>query len=403
MMDIDCGWRMTSSAPIGQLTRGNKMISQGVATTSSNLDKKPEERANGIDVTDVEVRFANGYFGLKKTSLIIEPGSFCTLLGPSGSGKTTLLRTIAGLLTPNSGSIAIGAKDVTRLPVQARNIGFVFQNYALFPHMNVAQNIEYPLKLHKWSQADRQRRVKEILDLIELPHAADRAVGELSGGQQQRVAIGRALVYRPALLLLDEPMGALDRRLRQQLGADLREIQQRTGITTVYVTHDQEEAFILSDMVAIMDGGEILQYDTPAELYFRPNSRFAARFLGEANLIDVLSLERGADGRTLVRTSLGSVSLSLPRSILKQNSSLSMVLRPEDIILLSSNTVDETHAPPVKVHIEKELFLGSRCIVTVSDQSGATYLVECAKSQIPTSGGEIWLTWKVSSTVLVDH
>lgn len=379
------------------------MIRQDVAATSSNLERSQEGRANGIDVKGVEVQFANGYFGLKKTSLVIEPGSFCTLLGPSGSGKTTLLRTIAGLLTPSSGAIAIGTKDVTRLPVQARNIGFVFQNYALFPHMTVAQNIEYPLKLHKWTQAERLARVQEILELIELPHAGDRAVGELSGGQQQRVAIGRALVYRPALLLLDEPMGALDRRLRQQLGADLREIQQRTGITTVYVTHDQEEAFILSDKVAIMDGGEILQYDTPAELYFRPHSRFVARFLGEANLVEVLSLDRGVDATALVRTSLGSISLALPRSALRHGSSLSMVLRPEDMILLDSNAPDNKHAPPIRVHIEKVLFLGSRCIVTVSDQSGGTLLVECSKSQIPPSGGEVWLTWNLASTVLVDR
>lgn len=379
------------------------MIGQDVATTSSNSEKTQEARANGIDVRDVEVRFANGYFGLQRTSLVIEPGSFCTLLGPSGSGKTTLLRTIAGLLTPSSGAIAIGEKDVTRLPVQARNIGFVFQNYALFPHMSVAQNIEYPLKLHKWTQADRQRRVQEVLELIELPLAGDRAVGELSGGQQQRVAIGRALVYRPGLLLLDEPMGALDRRLRQQLGADLREIQQRTGITTVYVTHDQEEAFILSDKVAIMDGGEILQYDTPAELYFRPNSRFVARFLGEANLIDVLGFDRGTDAATLVRTSLGSVSLSLPPSILRHDSSLSIVLRPEDMILLNSDNADQKYAAPIRVHIEKVLFLGSRCIVTVSDQSGGTLLVECSKAQVPASGGQVWLTWNLASAVLVDR
>lgn len=379
------------------------MISQDATTTKSRSEKNEAERANGIEVRDVEIRFANGYFGLKKTALSIEPGSFCTLLGPSGSGKTTLLRTIAGLLTPSSGVIMIGAKDVTRLPVQARNIGFVFQNYALFPHMTVAQNIEYPLKLHKWPQTDRRRRVHEILELIELPNAGDRAVGELSGGQQQRVAIGRALVYRPALLLLDEPMGALDRRLRQQLGADLREIQQRTGITAVYVTHDQEEAFILSDKVAIMDGGEILQYDTPSELYFRPKSRFVARFLGEANLIDVTSLEQGGDGRTLIRTGRATFSLPLPRAILKQHSSLSIVLRPEDLILLGSDTVDEMQAPAIPVRIEKELFLGSRCIVTVSDNSGATYLVECSKSQIPASGAEVWLTWNPASMVLVDH
>jgi putative spermidine/putrescine transport system ATP-binding protein len=364
---------------------------------------RQSNRANGIEVEGVEVRFANGFYGLKQSSLLIEPGSFCTLLGPSGSGKTTLLRTIAGLLTPNSGSITIGANDVTRLPVQARNIGFVFQNYALFPHMSVEQNIDYPLKLHKWSPAEREERVREILELIELPHVANRAVGELSGGQQQRVAIGRALVYHPALLLLDEPMGALDRRLRQQLGADLREIQQRTGITTVYVTHDQEEAFILSDKVAIMDGGEILQYDTPSELYFRPKSRFVAQFLGEANIVEVESIRSTLNDGATAKTRLGDLRFNGPRSQVLPRSSYSVVLRPEELVLQTSNQADHGQASPIPVTIVKELFLGSRCLVTVNDASGGTLLVECTKSQIPPQGSDLWLTWKTASAVLIDR
>jgi len=379
------------------------MKTQRVKVARSGADESQSDRANGIDVRDVEVRFANGFYGLKQSCLTIEPGSFCTLLGPSGSGKTTLLRTIAGLLTPSSGKISIGFNDVTNLPVQARNIGFVFQNYALFPHMTVAQNIEYPLKLRKWPQEDRRRRVHEILGLIELPHVADRAVGELSGGQQQRVAIGRALVYHPALLLLDEPMGALDRRLRQQLGADLREIQQRTGITTVYVTHDQEEAFILSDKVAIMDGGEILQYDTPSELYFRPNSRFVARFLGEANIVEVERLETAPEGRVSAKTRIGSILLSSSDFQLRQSASHSIVLRPEDLILKTSNQASPDQAPPIPIKIVKELFLGSRCLVTVSDSSGDTLLVECTKSQIPPQGSDAWLTWNLASAVLIDR
>ena len=360
--------------------------------------------ANGVDVNAVEVRFPNGYYGLKQTSLTIPPGTFCTLLGPSGSGKTTLLRAIAGLITPTSGAISIGNREVTSLPVQSRNIGFVFQNYALFPHMTVAQNIEYPLKLHKWSQAQRNDRVKEILELIELPHAAERAVGELSGGQQQRVAIGRAIAYRPSLLLLDEPMGALDRRLRQQLGAQLREIQQRTGITTVYVTHDQEEAFILSDKIAIMDGGEILQYDTPADLYFRPNSRFVARFLGEANLIKVGEIAEVAEAVSTAKTSFGKIPL-LPGRVPDAQScgALSLVLRPEDLMFSTSSEVGFDMVPPVAVTIEKELFLGSRCLVTVSNSQGEALLVECAKSDVPPINAKAWLTWKRSSAVLIDR
>ncbi|WP_051441060.1 putative spermidine/putrescine transport system ATP-binding protein (plasmid) [Ensifer sp. WSM1721] len=375
------------------------VVREGASSTDA-----PGDRANGIEVNAVEVRFPNGFYGLKQTSLNIPAGTFCTLLGPSGSGKTTLLRAIAGLITPSAGTITIGSREVTSLSVQARNIGFVFQNYALFPHMTVAQNIEYPLKLHKWPQVERQARTKEILELIELPHVAARAVGELSGGQQQRVAIGRALAYRPSLLLLDEPMGALDRRLRQQLGSDLREIQQRTGITTVYVTHDQEEAFILSDKIAIMDGGEILQYDTPAELYFRPNSRFVARFLGEANIVPIERLVPTAiDETRLAATPLGEIPVATSSKGVTSGEPLSIVLRPEDLFLVKDEPRNDDWSPAISVRIEKELFLGSRCLVTVSSQAGNTLLVECNKSDVPPCGTDAWVTWKRTSAVLINR
>jgi putative spermidine/putrescine transport system ATP-binding protein len=360
------------------------------------------EGANGIALDRLGVTFANAFVGLQPTSLHIPGGKFCTLLGPSGSGKTTLLRAIAGLVPPTSGRIVIGATDVTTLPVQARNIGFVFQNYALFPHMNVAQNIEYPLKLHGWSADERKARVAEILQLIEMPQVAMRAVGELSGGQQQRVAIGRALAYRPALLLLDEPMGALDRRLRQQLGADLREIQQRTGITAVYVTHDQEEAFILSDTIAVMAQGSILQHATPTELYFHPNSRFVAEFLGEANFVAVSGLERGTDGGLAGLTVYGAIPVTDGRGDPQAQTQLVAVLRPEDVVL-TDDRANTGFVPPIPVQIVKELFLGSRCRVTVRAPDGKEILVECAKAQVPAPGRPVCITWKLNAAVLVDR
>lgn len=359
---------------------------------------------NNISVEGVSLTFPNGYVGLKETNLEVSAGSFCTLLGPSGSGKTTLLRAIAGLTTPSSGRIMIGGKDVTALPVQARNIGFVFQNYALFPHMSVAENIGYPLKLHKWERADREARVDEILSLIELPHVADRAVGELSGGQQQRVAIGRALAYKPSLLLLDEPMGALDRRLRQQLGAQLREIQQRTGITAVYVTHDQEEAFILSDRIAIMERGEILQYASPADLYFRPNSRFVAEFLGEANLIavDAISAEAGDAKGLTAKTMLGPVPAVDGRAG-RTGGALSLVLRPEAIRLSSSKEAVAGHVPPIPVTLRHELFLGSRCLVTAEGPHQQKLLIECTKADLAQTSGQTWVSWPRNAAILVNH
>jgi putative spermidine/putrescine transport system ATP-binding protein len=361
------------------------------------------EAANGISLEGLGVTFANAFVGLQPTSLHIPGGKFCTLLGPSGSGKTTLLRAIAGLVPPTSGRIVIGETDVTTLPVQARNIGFVFQNYALFPHMNVAQNIEYPLKLHGWSADERRARVEEILQLIEMPQVATRAVGELSGGQQQRVAIGRALAYRPALLLLDEPMGALDRRLRQQLGADLREIQQRTGITAVYVTHDQEEAFILSDTIAVMAQGSILQHATPTELYFHPNSRFVAEFLGEANFVAVSGLERGANGGLAALTAYGAVPVTDGRGDSQAQPQLVAVLRPEDVVLTDESSANAGFVPPIPVQIVKELFLGSRCRVTVRAPDGKQILVECAKEQVPAQERQAYIKWKLNAAVLVDR
>lgn len=358
---------------------------------------KAAGKANSITIEGLALTFPNGFVGLKSTNLHIESGHFCTLLGPSGSGKTTLLRAIAGLIAPTAGHIVIGGTDVTALPVQSRNIGFVFQNYALFPHMNVAENINYPLKLHNWSTADREARVKEILDLIELPHAAQHSVGQLSGGQQQRVAIGRALAYRPSLLLLDEPMGALDRRLRQQLGADLRELQQRTGITAVYVTHDQEEGFILSDKIAVMSQGEILQYSTPGELYSRPHSRFVAEFLGEANIIDVRSIEGGSKALT----AYGPVAFSDKHERPTTGSRPALLVRPEDVSFVTNASAHAPSMPPLKVEVLRTLFLGSRCLVSVKAPDGKELIVECSKTDVPTPGTDVRISWDPSAAVLL--
>jgi putative spermidine/putrescine transport system ATP-binding protein len=356
----------------------------------------PRGKANSIEVKGLSLTFPNGFVGLKPTDLVIEGGQFCTLLGPSGSGKTTLLRAMAGLATPSAGSIAIGGRDVTDLPVQSRNIGFVFQNYALFPHMNVAENIAYPLKLHNWSAADRAARVKEILDLIELPHAAGSTVGQLSGGQQQRVAIGRALAYRPSLLLLDEPMGALDRRLRQQLGADLRDLQQRTGITAVYVTHDQEEAFILSDKIAVMSQGAILQYSTPDELYTRPQSRFVGKFLGEANFIEVDTVS--ADGKA--QTGYGALPFIGAGAV--ESGASALLIRPEDIRFTRQGSA-ATQEVAIPVRIARTQFLGSRRMVTVTTERGNEFSVECGKAEVPPAGTDVAITWDPSAAILLNR
>jgi ABC-type Fe3+/spermidine/putrescine transport system ATPase subunit len=222
---------------------------------------------------------------VKNVSLEIESGEFFVLLGASGSGKSTLLRLIAGLIALDGGRISLHGRDVTALPPQQRNTGFVFQNYSLFKHMNVAQNIEFGLDVRHIPRQERRQRVAELLKLIDLEGYERRMPSQLSGGQQQRVALARALAYQPEVLLLDEPFGALDARIRVQLRQNLRDIQKRLKITTILVTHDQEEAFELADRIGVIDGGELLEVGEPSALYRRPQNRFTATFLGSANLL----------------------------------------------------------------------------------------------------------------------
>jgi putative spermidine/putrescine transport system ATP-binding protein len=220
--------------------------------------------------------------------LSLEPGSFFALLGPSGSGKTTLLRLIGGYLAPMTGRISLAGHDVTALPPERRRVGMVFQNYALFPHLTARGNVAFGLEVRGVARAECRRRVDELLDLVGLvPDERDRRPGQLSGGQQQRVALARALAIEPALLLLDEPLSNLDRRLREQLRDELAALQRRTGVTTLLVTHDQEEALALADHVGILAHGRLVQIGTPRELYERPCCPFVASFLGEANLFTI--------------------------------------------------------------------------------------------------------------------
>ena len=217
-------------------------------------------------------------------SLEVRAGEFVTLLGPSGCGKTTTLRMIAGFVEPDAGEIRIGAIDVTRLPPNKRDIGMVFQSYGLFPHMTVEDNVAYGLRMRRVPVAERRRRVEEALGLVQLPGLAKRFPRQLSGGQQQRVALARAIVIRPSLLLLDEPLSNLDAKLREEMRWELRQLQRQLDITTVFVTHDQEEALAISDRIVVMNAGRIEQVGTPSAIYRQPRTLFVARFIGESNL-----------------------------------------------------------------------------------------------------------------------
>jgi len=303
-------------------------------------------------------------------SLTVEPGTVLTLLGPSGCGKTTLLRMIAGFAGPTSGRIVLGGADITELPANRRDIGVVFQNYALFPHLNVAENVGFGLKARKQADAEIAQQVERMLALVKLEGYADRYPAQLSGGQQQRAAVARALAIDPRLLLLDEPLSALDKNLRQIVQQELRQLQRRLGVTTIVVTHDQEEAFVLSDKVAVMNAGRILQVGAPQEIYDRPGTRFVAEFLGSGNLIPGKVIGSDASSAT-IRLSEGS-QIAV-RSSLPLGSDVDIFVRPEKLhfggpqseapeALRFEATLSEVREVGGRMEIEARLFDGSRVV-----------------------------------------
>lgn len=278
------------------------------------------------------------FYAAKEVTLKLKEGEFLTLLGPSGSGKTTTLKMVAGLEIPTDGRILIKGEDITYLPPDKRGLGMVFQNYALFPHMTIKENIMFPLKMKKknLSKAEMENLAMEYLRLVQLEHVADRKPSQLSGGQQQRIALARALVYSPPIVLMDEPLGALDKKLRGDMQLEIKRIQKKLNITTIYVTHDQEEALTMSDRIAIMNKGEIAMMGTPDEIYERPNSVFVADFIGESNLIPVSCQNIKKEQMVLkLNTKKESVFSFKPlNQILPEfNENTRFVIRPEKMIV----------------------------------------------------------------------
>lgn len=251
------------------------------AISHQSLKPKP---GTAVKLRELDVRYGNVQV-LQSVNLDITPGEMLVLLGASGSGKTTLLMSLAGFTHPHSGEILFDGQAVTSVPAYKRDIGIIFQNYALFPHMDVASNIAYPLRLRRFDRAAIETKVLSALDTVRLTGFGERRVEQLSGGQRQRVAVARALVFSPRILLLDEPLSALDKSLREEMQFELRRIHNETGATTVSVTHDQREALTMADRIAVMEGGKIVQIDTPKSLYQHPNSRFVAEFIGDSNII----------------------------------------------------------------------------------------------------------------------
>lgn len=305
---------------------------------------------------------------VQEMSLGILPGEFFTLLGPSGCGKTTTLRLIAGFEVPTSGEIFIQGQPVTKIPPYRRPVNTVFQNYALFPHLTVAQNVGFGLAVRRVPRAERERRVQEALELVRLPGMGDRKPSQLSGGQQQRVALARALINHPAVLLLDEPLGALDLKLRKAMQIELKHLQEQVGITFIYVTHDQEEALTMSDRIAVMNEGVILQVGDPVTIYEKPATRFVADFIGETNFLDG-TVETVDGDMVQVSVSGERASAQVGDHRLVPGQSVILTVRPEKLVLsLSGETTGEALTGTVR----EVVYIGTDTRYIVELASGET-------------------------------
>jgi putative spermidine/putrescine transport system ATP-binding protein len=289
-----------------------------------------------LDVREVEKRYGDTV-ALHPTSISVQKGEFLTLLGPSGSGKSTLLSLISGLSEPDGGAVLIDGTDVTYGAPNERGIGMVFQNYALFPHLTVAENVAFPLRLRRIDTTRRAAMVERALKMVDLPHLSHRFPRELSGGQQQRIALARCIVYEPSIILMDEPLGALDKRMRDQMQFEIRRIHRELGATILYVTHDQEEAMTMSDRICLMRAGRIEQIGTPDDLYFRPQTAFVADFVGESNLFDgVVSSVAGNEVSVTWRDMPGTAIGRGNGARYAVGDPVHVMVRPQNMVLQSS-------------------------------------------------------------------
>src|SRR6516225_9289559 len=337
-------------------------------------------------------------------TLSIAPGEFFSLLGPSGSGKTTTLMMVAGFVQPDGGAVLLDGEDLAAVPPQKRGFGMVFQNYAIFPHLSVFENIAFPLRARRWANDAVAERVRWALELVRLGRFGDRHAHQLSGGQQQRVALARAIVFHPAVVLMDEPLGALDKNLRFEMQVEIKEIQQRLGMTVLYVTHDQEEAMSMSDRIAILNRGRIDQVGPPGEVYERPANPFVGRFLGEANLIEGTLMRHGGEIARLVlpcgqelRASRGSNSSYEDRAML--------FIRPERIeITPGANAAVGPRNNALAGRIRRCAFLGNilRYAVDIDGTAPVTVDLQNAVGVAPMPvGAPVVLRWPVAESLIL--
>lgn len=359
-----------------------------------------QQNASFLSVHRLEKHY-DGVAAVRGVDLEVAAGELVTLLGPSGSGKTTLLMAIAGFADPDRGRIVLDGRDITHLQPHRRDIGVVFQQYALFPHLTVAQNVAYPLVVRKIPRAEREAAVAEALRLVQLESYGTRYPKQLSGGQQQRVALARALVFKPPVLLMDEPLGALDRKLRTEMQLEIRRIQQRLKITTIYVTHDQEEALTISDRIAVMNRGRIEQIASPQEIYAGPATAFVADFVGDSNLLPVVITS--ATEPVFIAQCEADPDWKLPvkaNSRFIEGDRAAVLVRPEDILIAAH----PTSLCQLRGIVDERVYLGSVTRIQIRTSSGRQ-ITATVKPELTRPAGnaqaEIWFGWEPDRAVLV--
>jgi len=352
-----------------------------------------------LSVTNADKHFG-GLHALDSVSLEVREGEFVSLLGPSGCGKTTLLRSLAGLATLDSGRVLLDGRDITRLPTYQRGIGFVFQNYALFPHMTVGENIAFGLRVRGQSGGEVERAVAQALESVRLPQVRDRMPAALSGGQQQRVALARALVTKPGLLLLDEPFSALDRQLRERMQLELRDLTRRLKITAIFVTHDQGEALIMSDRIAVMNAGRIDQIGAPGEIYERPRTKFVLDFVGLSNFMPGRVVERSGDG---CEVEVGGRRYQAAGAGTAAQGNVGYAVRPEKIALLPSDAPASHNQ--IAGAIRDIAYLGDITHYHVDvgmERPFLAHVVNRSGSFSPAVGSRVVLQWLAADAVVIE-
>jgi spermidine/putrescine transport system ATP-binding protein len=357
--------------------------------------------------TDVELQNVTKRFGdfiaVDNVSLGIENGEFFSLLGPSGCGKTTCLRMIAGFELPTEGEVKIRDKPMGDTPPYKRPVNTVFQNYALFPHMTIAENVAFGLEMQKVSRSEIKTRVKEALEMVRLPHLAERTPRQLSGGQQQRIALARALVNRPQVLLLDEPLSALDLKLRKAMQLELKELQHQVGITFIFVTHDQEEAITMSNRIAVMNDGVVQQVGAPIEIYERPHNRFVADFIGETNFMEGEVLEVDPV-KTTVGLGVGTQVLARPMENLKTGQTVTVAVRPEKISL---HRTPPQNGLSIPARLEEAVYIGTdtRYTAQIGERHHVVARVQNVGATVDGTifqrNDQVYLSWPIDSAMVL--